>query len=95
MRRFRERYRSLDVLIVDDPLDGDPGAISIDQLIAQDLGLTSVEQLVHTGSVNHMRGKPFATGARAFKTPIVQPGLVWDKLFKDFEPNADPVAVCR
>ena len=81
-----------DVLTVADPLDGDAGGISVDQLIAEDLGLSTIEQLVHTGAVNHMRGRPFATGPRAFKTPIVQTELVWDKMFNNFEPDADPAA---
>ncbi len=80
------------VLTVDDPLNGDAGGISIDQRIAKDLGHQSIEMLVHTGPKNHMRGKPFATGPRQFKTPIHEAGLVWDKLFKNFEPNADAAA---
>lgn len=81
-----------DVLTVDDPLNGDPGGPSIDQKIANDLGLNTIEQLVHTKANNHMRAKPFATGPRAFKTPIVRPELVWDKVFKGFEAQNDPAA---
>ncbi|HMR75446.1 MAG TPA: DUF1552 domain-containing protein [Polyangiaceae bacterium] len=70
-----------------DSLNGEPGGISIDQLLARDLGLSSLEVIVHTGASNHMRGKPFATGPNQFKVPIAPPEQAWDKAFKGFQPG--------
>lgn len=72
-----------------DPLDGEPGGISLDQLLAKDLGKKSLEVIVHTGSVNSMRGRPFSTGPNQFKTPLVAPEQAWDKLFKGFQPSGE------
>ena len=70
-----------------DSLDGEPGDISMDQLLARDLKLNSLETMVHTSPIYHMRGRPFATGPRKFKTPLVGPDQAWDKVFKGFSPN--------
>ena len=77
-----------------DSLNGEPGGISIDQLLVRDLGLASLETIVHTGASNHMRGKPFATGPNQFKVPIAPPEQAWDKVFKGFSPGdaVDPAA---
>lgn len=82
-----------DVLPSADSEDGLPGGISVDQLIASQLGLSSLEmQLEYTGH-NRMRDRPFATGPNAFKTPFVQPVDAWNKLFQDFQPSDDPAVI--
>ncbi len=70
-----------------DSLNGEPGAISMDQLLAKDLGLSSLEVIVHTGESNHMRGRPFATGPKQFKVPMAAAEQAWDKVFKGFSPT--------
>ena len=82
------------VLPVDDPENGAAGAASIDQILARDLGVQSLEVQVDDRSRNHMRGRPFATGPRAFKVPIVSPAQAWDKVFRDFSatPEVDTAA---
>lgn len=72
-----------------DDLNGEPGAISIDQQLASDLKLSSLEVIVHTGESNHMRGRPFATGPKQFKVPLAAPDQAWDKVFKGFTPTDD------
>lgn len=66
--------------------EGEPGGISIDQKIAQDLKLKSLEIQVHTSLRNEMRGKPFASGSKSFVTPTVNPTRAWDQIFKNFQP---------
>ncbi len=62
-------------------LDGLPGGISIDQLIAKEAGLSSLELQVTDRARTHMRDRPFATGPKAFKPGFSRPSDAWDKVF--------------
>ena len=86
-----------DVLTVADSQNGDAGGPSIDQVIADELGLSTLELMIHDEDRNHMRGRPFATGPRAFKTPIVTPSQAYGRIFGDMtaNPSGDPVAEQR
>ncbi|MEW5742063.1 MAG: DUF1552 domain-containing protein [Myxococcota bacterium] len=68
--------------------EGEAGGISIDQLLAQGLGKTSIELNVADRLRDSMRNQPFATGPNQFKTPIVDPGQAWNQLFGGFTPPA-------
>lgn len=68
--------------------EGEAGGISIDQLIAQRLGLQTMELLVADRARDTMREQPFALGANRFKTPTVDPGQAWSRLFGGFQPPA-------
>ncbi|MCA9663331.1 MAG: DUF1552 domain-containing protein [Myxococcales bacterium] len=81
-----------DVLPAADSEDGLPGGISVDQLIASQLGVQSLELQVDSGGKTHMRSRPFATGPNAFKTPFAQPIDAWNKLFQGFQAD-DPAAL--
>lgn len=82
-----------DVLPAADSEDGMPGDISVDQLIAGELGVSTLELQVNASHSSHMRHRPFATGPNAFKPPLANPADGWNKVFADFEPSADPAAV--
>jgi hypothetical protein len=82
-----------DVLAAPDSEDGLPGGISVDQLIAEELGLPSLELQVQTSHSAHMRHRPFATGPSVFKPPMANPMDAWNKMFKDFEPSTDPATL--
>ncbi len=71
-----------DVLPIDDPDDADPGGISVDQLIARELGLRSIETHMDAQTMSWMRSRPFATGPRAARTTISETEVLWDMLFK-------------
>ncbi|MEZ4380438.1 MAG: DUF1552 domain-containing protein [Nannocystaceae bacterium] len=81
-----------DVLPAADSEDGLPGGISVDQLVAAQLGAPSLELQVDYSGKNHMRSRPFASGPNAFKTPFVQPIDAWNKLFQGFQAE-DPQEV--
>ena len=82
-----------DVLPAADSEDGMPGGISVDQLVANELGLSTLELQVNGNHSSHMRHRPFATGPNVFKPPLANPVDAWNKIFADFEPTADPAAV--
>jgi hypothetical protein len=82
-----------DVLAASDSQDGLPGGISIDQLIADQLGVPSLELQVNTSHSSHMRHRPFAVGPGVFKPPLVNPMDAWNHAFKDFQPSNDPAAI--
>ena len=64
-----------------DSKDGLPGGISIDQFIARSLGWRSLELYVDQNDRSHMRNRPFATGPRGFKFPILDTQQAWDAVF--------------
>lgn len=68
--------------------EGEAGGISVDQLIAQQLGARSLELLVADRNRDTMREQPFAVGPNRFKTPIAEPGRAWSQLFGGFTPPA-------
>lgn len=82
-----------DVLPAADSEDGQPGGISIDQLIAQHLGVPTLELQVNDQHRSHMRDRPFATGPNAFQPPLANPMDAWNKAFANFEPSNDPAEV--
>jgi hypothetical protein len=77
-------------------LDGLPGGISIDQVIAQGLGSGSLEVMVNSSGRNDMRSRPFALGEKQFKPPVASAAEAWDRVFSNFQaPTAqapDPAA---
>jgi hypothetical protein len=82
-----------DVLPASDSQDGLPGGISIDQLIADQLGVPSLELQVNTSHSSHMRHRPFAVGPNVFKPPLANPVDAWNHAFKDFQPSNDPATI--
>lgn len=68
--------------------EGEAGGISVDQLIAQQLGLASIELLVADRFRDSMREQPFALGPNRFKAPTVYPDQAWTRLFGGFTPPA-------
>jgi hypothetical protein len=82
-----------DVLPAADAEDGNAGGISIDQLIADELGLPSLELQINENHSSHMRHRPFALGPNAFKPPLANPVDAWNKAFGDFEPSNDPATI--
>lgn len=82
--------------VIDDGGEGLPGGASIDQFIAQQLGLTSLEVNITTvegRSDESIRERPFATGPRAFKVAIKPPSVAFDRVFGGFvPPNRDDPA---
>lgn len=75
--------------VIDDGNEGLPGGASIDQFIAQQRGLTSLEVNitdVEGRSDESIRERPFATGANAFKIAIKPPSVAWDRMFGGFVP---------
>lgn len=68
-------------------LNGLPGGPSIDHIIAQSLGLKTLETQVHHKNYDHLRSYPFATGPKSPKKPIINPAEAWDKVFKGFQPS--------
>lgn len=69
--------------------EGYPGDISIDQLIARDLGLQSLELIVGNEAKQSMRFIPSASGPGAFKPPILRPVDAWAKVFQNFSAPGD------
>jgi hypothetical protein len=82
-----------DVLAAPNSEDGLPGGISIDQLIADRLGVPSLELQVSASHSANMRHRPFAVGPNVFKPPLVNPMDAWNHAFKDFQPSTDPAAI--
>ncbi|MCB9717970.1 MAG: DUF1552 domain-containing protein [Myxococcales bacterium] len=82
-----------DLLPAADSEDGQPGGISIDQLVANELGVPTLELQVNPTHDSHMRHRPFATGPNAFKPPLANPIDAWNKAFADFQPSSDPAEV--
>jgi hypothetical protein len=82
--------------VIDDGGEGLPGGVSIDQFVAQQLGLTSLEVNVTTvegRSDESIRERPFATGPGAFKIAIKPPSVAFDRMFSGFiPPNTDDPA---
>lgn len=74
---------------VDVENEGEPGGISIDQVIAAARGVSSLELLVADRTRDTMREQPFSLGPRQFKTPMADPGQAFGRLFGGFIP---PVA---
>lgn len=75
--------------VIDDGGEGLPGGASIDQFVAQQLGLTSLEVNITTvegRSDESIRERPFATGPRAFKVAIKPPSVAFDRMFSGFVP---------
>lgn len=69
--------------------EGYPGDVSIDQYIAQQLNLSSVEMIVGEESKDSMRFRPFASGPGVFKPPFWRPVDAWDRVFQNFVPPTD------
>lgn len=82
-----------DVLPASDSEDGNPGGISIDQLVAQELGVPTLELQVNDQHRAHMRDRPFALGANAFQPPLANPVDAYNKAFSNFVPSDDPEQV--
>jgi hypothetical protein len=82
--------------VIDDGGEGLPGGASIDQFVAAQLGLSSLEVNVTTvegRSDESIRERPFATGAGAFKIAIKPPSAAFDRVFAGFvPPDADDPA---
>jgi hypothetical protein len=75
--------------VIDDGGEGLPGGVSIDQYVAQQLNLTSLETnitLSEGRSDESIRERPFATGPGAFKVAIKPPTVAFDKMFGGFTP---------
>jgi hypothetical protein len=75
--------------VIDDGGEGLPGGASIDQFVAQQLNLTSLEVNVTTvegRSDESIRERPFATGPRAFKIAIKPPSAAFERVFSGFVP---------
>jgi hypothetical protein len=70
--------------------EGEAGGISIDQLLARNLGLTTLELVVSDRNRETMRERPFATGPYQFKPPLAVPSQGWDKLYRGFTPPGAP-----
>ena len=67
--------------------DGVPGGPSVDQIIAKELGVRSLEVFVNDNErYGHMRSRPFAVGNRQFKIPIPNAVKAWDSVFKNCQP---------
>lgn len=75
--------------------EGEAGGISIDQVIAQRLGLQTIELLVADRARDTMREQPFALGPNRFKAPTVEPGQAWSRLFGGFQPPAGEAPAVR
>lgn len=75
----------------DNPNDteGWPGDISIDQYVARERGLNTLELMMSTDAPRSIREQPFALGPDVIKPPILQPTEAWDKVFGNFTPPAD------
>jgi len=84
-----------DVLAADDPQDGNAGGISVDQLVAQELGLSTLELQINNNSNDHMRHRPFALGPNAFKPPEANPLAAFNQIFEDFSGGDDPAAIAE
>ncbi|MGH1344530.1 MAG: DUF1552 domain-containing protein [Nannocystales bacterium] len=83
-----------DIVQVPGAEDGTPGGASIDQWVAGELGLQTVElQVNNGGSNNHMRHRPFASGPGAFKAPVDNPQSAWNLLFSGFDPTSTPESI--
>jgi len=82
-----------DLLPHSNPKYGNPGGISIDQLIANELGVPSLEMQCDYSGHGTMLDRPFATGPNVPKLPLVQPIDAWNKVFQGFDPSADPIVV--
>lgn len=84
-----------DVLRAPDAEDGLPGGVSVDQLIASELGKTSLELSVNVSERAHMRYRPFATGPGVFKAPMANPLDAWNRMFRDAPAGDDAAAIAR
>lgn len=100
--RGNEHVRSMgkvltakDVLPAPDSEDGLPGGASIDQVVANALGVPSLELQVNEVHDGHMRQRPFAVGANAFKPPLANPVDAWNLAFGSFVPSDDPQQVAE
>jgi hypothetical protein len=80
---------------VDAENEGVPGGKSVDQIIAEARGTQSLELLVADRARDTMREQPFAVGPRQFKTPTVDPGQAWARLFGGFVPPAGEAPAVR
>ncbi|MEQ1878664.1 MAG: DUF1552 domain-containing protein, partial [Bdellovibrionia bacterium] len=66
--------------------EGELGDISIDQYIARELGVRSLNLGVDDRYRLDLRGHPFATGPRRHVRPIFETVEAWDNVFRDFSP---------
>ena len=83
-----------DIVAVPGAEDGTPGGISIDQYVAGQRGLQTIELQVHDSSNNnHMRHRPFASGPGSFKPPVADPANAWNLLFNGFDPDNTPEGI--
>ena len=80
------------VLAAPDAEDGLPGDISIDQVIANELSLPSLELQVADRDRAHMRSRPFASAPSVFKPPVANPLDAWNRVFRDIHDGGDPAA---
>jgi hypothetical protein len=82
-----------DLLPAPDSEDGLPGGPSIDQIIAERLGVPSLELQVNQSHNANMRHRPFAVGPNVFKPPLANPVDAWNHAFHGFQPSDDPAAI--
>jgi hypothetical protein len=66
--------------------EGELGGVSIDQLIARELNLRSLNLGVDDRYRPDLRGHPFATGPRGKIRPIFETEEAWDNIFREFVP---------
>lgn len=66
--------------------EGVPGDISIDQMIARELGVRSINLGIDDRYRPDLRGHPFASGPGQKVRPIYETEEAWDNLFRDFAP---------
>ena len=95
VRTIGKVLTAMDVLAAPDPEDGLPGGISIDQYIAVERSIATVELQVQTSHQAHMRHRPFATSTGVFKPPLASPADAYSALFADFSASADPAAIAE
>jgi hypothetical protein len=66
--------------------------VSIDQVIAGELDLPTLELQVADRDRAHMRSRPFASGPSVFKPPMANPVDAWNRVFRDIHDAGDPAA---
>lgn len=67
---------------------GEAGGISVDQVIAQQRGFSTLELIIGDRFRDTIREQPFALGPNRFKPPTLEPSRAWSRLFANFTPPA-------
>ena len=75
--------------VIDNGDEGLCGGRSLDQLLVQQLGLSSLELHLTNDPRTSIRNMPFAIGPGVFKPGIIQPAAAWDKAFAGFTAPTD------